>query len=120
MPRASKIVVALLLVMGVASLSRPTKVLALPSDEGAARPSQDANLRNASAPSSSDTPSNYYDPEAELVLLDLANQARAQVGTPPLTLDPGLTNAARAHAEAMFQARQLSHQLNGEPSLPER
>lgn len=119
MARASKVVAALLLVMGLASLPHPPKVLALPSDDGAAKPSQNASLRKTSAPSS-DIPFNYYDPEAEHILLDLANQARARVGAPPLTLDPGLTNAARAHAETMFQARQLSHQFEGEPSVPER
>jgi uncharacterized protein YkwD len=119
MPRASKVVTALLLVVGLASIPRPTKVLALSSDDGAAKPSQNANLRTASAPSP-DIPFKYYDPEAEHILLDLANQARAQAGAPPVTLDAGLTSAARAHAEAMFQARQLSHQFDGEPSLPER
>jgi uncharacterized protein YkwD len=119
MPRVSKVVAALLLVMGVASLPHPPKVLALPSDDGAAKSSKNSALRDASAPSP-DIPFKYYDPEAEHILLDLANQARAQVGAQALTLDPGLTKAARAHAEAMFQARQLSHQFDGEPSLPER
>jgi hypothetical protein len=50
----------------------------------------------------------------------LANQARAQVGAPALALDAGLSQAARTHAEAMFAARQLSHQFDGEPSLPQR
>ena len=50
----------------------------------------------------------------------MANQARAQAGAPRLTLDAGLCRAARAHAEAMFAARQLSHQFEGEPSLPQR
>ena len=54
------------------------------------------------------------------MLLALANQARAKAGAPRLTLDPGLSQAARAHAEAMFTARQLSHQFDGEPSLPQR
>ena len=31
-----------------------------------------------------------------------------------------MSQAARAHAEAMFAARQLSHQSDGEPSLPRR
>ena len=31
-----------------------------------------------------------------------------------------MSQAARVHAEAMFAARQLSHQFDGEPSLPQR
>jgi uncharacterized protein YkwD len=53
-------------------------------------------------------------------LLQLANQDRAQFNAPPLTLDSGLSQAARIHAQAMFDQRQLSHQFTGEPSLPQR
>ena len=53
-------------------------------------------------------------------LLQLANQDRAQFHAPPLTLDSGLSQAARIHAQAMFDQRQLSHQFTGEPSLPQR
>src|SRR4029077_13762938 len=53
-------------------------------------------------------------------LLELANQSRAQAASLPLTLDAGLSRAARAHAEAMVAAGQLSHQFLGEPSLPQR
>jgi hypothetical protein len=35
-------------------------------------------------------------------------------------MDAGLSQAARAHAEAMVAAQQLSHQFDGEPSLPQR
>jgi hypothetical protein len=65
-------------------------------------------------------PSPLIDTEAEGQLLELANQARKQAGVPPLTSDPGLTTAARAHADLMAAARQLSHQFSGEPSLPHR
>jgi len=61
-----------------------------------------------------------FDAAAEQQLLGLANQARTHDGLPPLALDAGLTQAARAHAEAMYQAHQLSHQFDGEPSLVER
>ncbi len=67
-----------------------------------------------------ETPSPSFDPQAEQQLLDLANQARAQVGAPLLRLDEGLTHAARAHADAMAQEQELSHQFAGEPSLPNR
>ncbi len=35
-------------------------------------------------------------------------------------MDAGLSQAARLHAQAMVQARRLSHQFDGEPSLPQR
>ena len=44
----------------------------------------------------------------------------SQAGAPPLPLDAGLSEAARIHALAMLEARQLSHQFAGEPSLPAR
>jgi len=56
----------------------------------------------------------------EQQLLALANQSRQQAGAPPLTLDPGLSQAARIHAQAMLEAGQLSHQFDGELSLPQR
>ena len=65
-------------------------------------------------------PSPNYDAQAEQELLVLANQDRVRVGAPPLEMDPGLTQAARAHAAAMARQQQLSHQLNGEPSLAHR
>jgi uncharacterized protein YkwD len=65
-------------------------------------------------------PSPSFDAEAELQLLEMANHARAQAGVPPLNLDEGLTLAARAHADVMAQQQQLSHQFDGEPSLPHR
>jgi uncharacterized protein YkwD len=61
-----------------------------------------------------------FDSQAEQQILDLANRSRQQAGAPPLQMDSGLTRAARVHAQAMLQARELSHQFNGEPSLPQR
>lgn len=58
--------------------------------------------------------------EAERRLFDLANQARIEAGLAPLQADEGLTQAARAHAAAMAAQQQLSHQLPGEPALPQR
>jgi uncharacterized protein YkwD len=58
--------------------------------------------------------------EPERKLFDLANQARIAAGLAPLQADEGLTQAARAHAAAMAQQQQLSHQLSGEPALPQR
>jgi len=53
-------------------------------------------------------------------LLLMANQSRAQAGLAPLQVDSNLTLAARAHADAMAQQQQLSHQFAGEPSLSSR
>ena len=60
------------------------------------------------------------DAEAERQLFNLANQARGQAGLPPLEVDQGLVQAARAHAASMAAQQQLSHQFPGEPSLGQR
>src|ERR1700757_3792119 len=65
-------------------------------------------------------PSPNYDSEAEQQLLEYANRAREKAGAPPLHLDEGLTAAARAHADVMARKKQLTHQFEGEPSLPRR
>ena len=67
-----------------------------------------------------DIPFTDYEFQSEAQLLALANQSRRQAGAPPLTLDAGLSQAARKHALAMLAAQQLSHQFDGEPSLPIR
>jgi uncharacterized protein YkwD len=125
MLRASKIVVALLLISGAVSLPRSSRLLAA-SDESPAgeQPKQNPALK-AVAATSPDIPfddQNHrdYDPQAEQSLLTLANQSRAHAGAQPLTLDAGLSRAARLHAEKMLAERQLSHQFEGEPSLPQR
>jgi uncharacterized protein YkwD len=89
------------------------------SGDGAENPQRQAELRPVADPPT-DIPFTDYDPQAEQILLNLANQARAQAGAPSLSLDSGLSRAARAHAEAMFAARRLSHQFDGEPSLAQR
>jgi len=107
--------------MAAASVSPSARVMAAsPENDGAAGQSaQHATLKPAAA-TAPDIPFSDYDSAAEQELLDLANQSRAQAGAPRLTLDAGLCRAARAHADAMFVARQLSHQFDGEPSLPQR
>lgn len=80
-----------------------------------------ASSRPADRPTiSAGQPSPYFDPQAEQQLLELANQARAKAGVPPLQFDEGLIQAARVHAQAMAEQQQLSHQFEGEPSLPRR
>jgi uncharacterized protein YkwD len=115
-----RLAMAFLLVIGAASLPL-SRVMAAPrgNEDPAGQSAQRATLKPAAA-TAPDIPLGDYDAQAEQQLLDLANQARAQAGVPRLTLDTGLCQAARAHAQAMFVARQLSHQFEGEPSLPQR
>jgi len=67
-----------------------------------------------------DIPFAEYEIQVEQDLLQLANQSREQAGAAKLALDPGLTMAARAHAQAMLDARRISHQFQGEPPLVQR
>lgn len=85
----------------------------------AEKSAQRATLKPAAA-ASPDIPFSDYDSQAEDILLDMANQARAKAGLGSLTLDPGLCQAARAHAQQMVSAQQLSHQFDGELPLPQR
>src|SRR5579864_1646016 len=120
MLRATRIVLALAL--GMSAAPGPYSARWAPFSAGGAspdgNPAQQATVKPV-AVTTPDIPFSEYDSGAEQQLLDLANQARAQAGAPALALDPGLSQAARAHAEAMFAARQLSHQFDGEPSLPQ-
>jgi uncharacterized protein YkwD len=116
-----RLAVVLLLAVGVATLRVPAPLMASSDgrDGAPAEPAQHATLKPA-ASASPDIPLAQFDPEAEHVLLDLANQARAQTHLPALMLDAALSRAAHAHAQAMVQAQQLSHQFEGELSLPQR
>src|SRR5437867_216090 len=102
MLRASRLLLALLLGAGAA-----------------ASPAQQAMLKPAAA-KAPDIPFRDYDFQAEQQLLELANQSRKRTGAPSLTLDSGLSEAARVHAQAMLEAGQLSHRFDGEPSLEQR
>jgi uncharacterized protein YkwD len=81
--------------------------------------SQPATLKPVAA-MTPDIPFNQSELQAEQQLLMLANQSRHEAGVGPLTLDAGLSKAARIHAQAMLEARQLSHQFHGEAALPQR
>jgi len=115
--------IALALVLGISAApvprSAPSAAFAGASAKAAEKPVPQASLKPAAA-AAPDTPQGDYDSAAERQLLELANQARAQAGAPALALDPGLSRAARAHAQEMFAAGELSHQFDGEPSLPQR
>ncbi len=109
---------AFLLILGAAGMQPSSGLVAGPEQPSGTQGSHEPTLRAAA---DADIPfSSPYDSSAEAMLLDLANQERSKVGAPPLKFDTGLTQAARAHAEAMLAAGQLSHQLANELSLPER
>jgi uncharacterized protein YkwD len=88
---------------------------------GASTPPQKVSLKPVAAKNSaSDYAPPNVDSVAEQQLLEMANQARAQAGVSPLQFDANLALAARAHADAMAEQQQLSHQFAGEPSLASR
>ena len=121
MLRFPKIIMPLLLVVGAAPV-RPSARLTAGSEgstDDADKAAQHATLRPAAA-AAADIPFRNVDSDVEQRLLELANQSRAQAAASPLTLDAGLSRAARAHAEAIVAAGRLSHQFLGEPSLPRR
>jgi uncharacterized protein YkwD len=64
--------------------------------------------------------STSFDVSAERELLKMANADRSRAGLPPLKMDDGLVEAARAHAAQMASQNKLSHQFSGEPSPTER
>ena len=104
-----------------AATVHPTTRLMASADEGTgpAPQAQHPTLKTAAA-KAPDIPFDSDELQTEAQLLALANQSRRTAGAPPLRLDAGLSRAARTHALAMFEARQLSHQFPGEPSLPSR
>jgi len=114
-PRLS---LALVIGIGVIAVQPAARLMASPV-EGAGQSASRATLKTVAA-TAPDIPINSYEPRAEDELLTLANQARQQAGAPALKMDAGLSKAARIHAQAMLEARQLSHQFDGEPSLPKR
>jgi uncharacterized protein YkwD len=125
MPKVPKVVdrtvaMAFLLMMGAVSLRPSSRLMAASDGSGDSPEEKTAPARLKPVAGSPDIPFNNYDVQAERVLLDRANQSRAQAGVPALKLDAGLCKAARAHAELMVAARELSHRLDGEASLAER
>jgi len=117
MHRAPRLLLVFVLGTGVATV-HPAMHLMASSANGGQAP-QKATVKPVSA-TTPDIPFPDYEPQAEQQLLDLANQARSKAGAPPLALDSGLSEAARIHAQAMLEAQKLSHQFDGEASLPQR
>jgi uncharacterized protein YkwD len=116
-----RLVLGFLLGTGVITVHPAARLMASSAagPETSGQASQKATLKTAAA-TSVDIPFRDAEFPTEQRLLELANQSRQQSGAPPLRLDSGLSQAARIHAQAMLQARQLSHQFSGEPSLPQR
>jgi len=110
-----------LLGTGAVTVQPATPLMAMPAggSRTAGQSAPQAKLKPAAA-KAPDIPFNDYEFQTEEQLLALANQSRRKAGAPPLTLDGGLSQAARTHAMAMLEARQLAHQFHGEPSLSSR
>lgn len=108
-------VLFVLLSLGAATLLATGGLLAFPA--GHAQSTNNLKTVRATIP---DRSLNDEEFQAEQQLLALANRSRLQANVPPLSLDSGLSQAARAHAETMLEEHRLSHQFHGEPSLPQR
>ena len=120
MPRTSRLLLAFLLGISAAGFEPVTQLMASPaSGPVASGPPQEGKLHPVAA-TTPDIPFIDDEFQTEQQLLTLANQSRRQAGVPPLTLDSGLSRAAYEHAQTMLHARQLSHQFQGELSLPQR
>ncbi|HXJ87267.1 MAG TPA: CAP domain-containing protein [Candidatus Binatia bacterium] len=108
----------LVFVLGAGILIQP-HVVPLSAADGPSQSAHSATLKPATA-RTPDIPYREYEFQVEQDLLQLANQVRQRAGAPVLALDSGLTAAARAHAQTMLEANQLSHQFSGEASLVQR
>ncbi len=120
MPRSPRLLLAFLLLTGSATVQPATRLMASPADPTPSGQSEHKATLKPVAAKAPDIPFHDYEIQTEEQLLALANESRRQAGAPPLTLDNGLSQAARTHALAMLQARELSHQFDGEPSLAVR
>jgi uncharacterized protein YkwD len=124
MHRSPRLLLAFLLATGSVTVQPATRLMASPAPGTSGQQAQKATLKPAAAKAPNipfpDVPVNDGEFQTEQQLLALANQSRRKAGAPPLTLDAGLSHAARIHAQAMLEAQQLSHQFAGEPSLPIR
>jgi uncharacterized protein YkwD len=121
--RAPRLLLVFLLGTGAATVQAPVRLMAsADGGSGTAAPPAQQGAQSTMKPAAkaADIPVNDLEIQTEQQLLALANQSRQQAGVPPLTLDAGLSRAARIHAQAMLDARQLSHRFDGEAALPDR
>ena len=58
--------------------------------------------------------------DMERQIFDWTNQERARINVPPLTWNNRLAIAARLHSDEMAKAKNLTHQVKGEPVFTER
>jgi uncharacterized protein YkwD len=61
-----------------------------------------------------------FDEAGEQQLVQLINQERTSQGLPPVEVDQHLAQAARKHTRLMAENKSLSHQVEGEATLPLR
>ncbi|HTW32027.1 MAG TPA: CAP domain-containing protein [Candidatus Sulfotelmatobacter sp.] len=117
MARALILLLAFVASSGAPSIRSGARLLVSPAEaQAGSSQSESATVK----PVSEVSPVRDDESHTEQQLLALANQSRQQVGLPALALDSGLSKAALIHAQTMRQARQLSHQFDGEPPLPQR
>ncbi len=114
MRKALKLLV-FLLSTGAATVQPASRLMAFPAGSPQSKKAtlQPVAVTNPDIPFDNDS-------QAEQQLLQFANQSRAENGLSPLTLDVGLSKAARDHAQTMLAVHQLSHQFYGEPALAQR
>jgi Uncharacterized protein with SCP/PR1 domains len=120
MSRVSRLLLAFVLSLGAATGLLTTGLMASPAAGSRRSPANAVATLKPVAANVPDIPFDNGEFQTEQQLLVLVNQARRGAGVPPLSLDGGLSAAARAHAQTMLEARKLSHQFQGEPSLPQR
>src|SRR4249920_795626 len=107
MHRTPRLLLAFLLGTGVATVQPAVRLMASSTSAAAGQVSHQATLKPAAA-TSPDIPFHDSELDVEQQLLELANQARHRAGAPRLTLDAGLSAAARVHAQSMLEAGKLS------------
>ncbi|HZQ94324.1 MAG TPA: CAP domain-containing protein [Candidatus Sulfotelmatobacter sp.] len=115
MSRTARLLFLLLLSLGAATLLATGGLMPFPARGQA----QSLTLKPVAA-TAPDIPFSDEESQTEQQLLAFANDARRRAGVPPLRVDAGLSLAARAHAQAMLEARRLAHQFPGEPALSQR
>ncbi|MGW0830328.1 CAP domain-containing protein [Streptomyces prunicolor] len=97
--------------VAIAEDATPAPVQSAPARAPRSTPSTGPHLNATSRTSPAADPTGF---------LTLANSARANAGSPPVSLDPRLTAAAQAHASAMAAAGHLSAESRDGTSVYQR